>query len=151
MKAFLLNLETYKKQPVIVIDGEVSHAIEFIRKTGKGSKASLEIVKHYEDHKEDYPDDFMKGSTHSGRLYTDLPVTYVMLLKMQDSYIDTTDTIVHEALHLVHYIARDVGITLSKESEEAYTYLLGHITRELVKMMWPPDKKDKKKKGKSKK
>lgn len=42
-------------------------------------------------------------------------------------------TIAHEALHATYSICNFVGIPLSDSSEEAYTYLLEYIIREIEK------------------
>lgn len=38
-------------------------------------------------------------------------------------------SIAHEMFHVIHFIMKSVGITLTDESEEAYTYLLDELTQ----------------------
>ena len=40
--------------------------------------------------------------------------------------------IVHEAFHAVWYFLRDKGLKLSEDSEEAYTYMLEWLMREIL-------------------
>ena len=48
--------------------------------------------------------------------------------------VDYDDVIVHEAFHATAYIMDDfAGVKLTRNSDEAYAYLLGYITRELFK------------------
>lgn len=44
-------------------------------------------------------------------------------------------TMAHEGLHLVHYILSTLGLNLTDESEEAYTYLLEWFIRQLEKSL----------------
>jgi len=39
----------------------------------------------------------------------------------------------HEIFHAVDFIMRHIGITLSPDSDEAYAYLIGYVTREFFK------------------
>ena len=43
-------------------------------------------------------------------------------------------TIPHEALHIVYGILNNAGFTYTQEGEEAYTYLLGYICRNMFKI-----------------
>ena len=38
----------------------------------------------------------------------------------------------HEVLHSVFHIMKNVSIEYTDKSEEAFTYLMGHITKEIV-------------------
>lgn len=48
-----------------------------------------------------------------------------------DAY--TYGVLAHEIFHAVDFIMRRIGITLSSDSDEAYTYLMGYVTREFFK------------------
>lgn len=47
----------------------------------------------------------------------------------------TQGTISHECLHAVCYIMDYIGMPLGEQSEEAYTYLLGHLVEEVNKLI----------------
>jgi hypothetical protein len=42
-------------------------------------------------------------------------------------------TLSHEIFHAVDFILRDIGMSLLKESGEAYAYLIGYLTKEIYK------------------
>lgn len=41
--------------------------------------------------------------------------------------------VAHEIFHAVDFIMRRIGITLGSDSDEAYAYLIGYVTREFFK------------------
>lgn len=47
----------------------------------------------------------------------------------------TQGIIAHECFHIVRIVMDYVGIPLTKESEEAYTYLLGYLVDEVNKLI----------------
>lgn len=74
----------------------------------------------------------------------DLPTTLqgraVLLFETNHSFIrlkkspKTTKefgTLAHEIFHSVDFILRTIGITLSKDSDEAYAYLIGYLTEKI--------------------
>lgn len=54
---------------------------------------------------------------------------------------DDIGTLAHEAFHVTYDILKRVGIPLSNDSEEAYSYLIGYIT-ECVGRVMQTKKKD---------
>lgn len=58
---------------------------------------------------------------------------YVIWLRGAKRNSEDILTISHEALHCTFTVLRDMGIKLSKESEESYTYLQEYLTREIMK------------------
>lgn len=54
----------------------------------------------------------------------------------KDDWVETTGTVVHEAIHLVHYILRRARLPLTEESEEAYTYLTESIVEETLRIIY---------------
>lgn len=48
---------------------------------------------------------------------------------------DDVSTLAHEALHAAYDILKNVGIPLGNDSEEAYAYLISHITEKVLKFV----------------
>lgn len=48
---------------------------------------------------------------------------------------DQMDTIYHEAFHCTVGIFRDLGLSLSRDSEEAYAYHQGWLAKEVLKVV----------------
>lgn len=59
-------------------------------------------------------------------------VGYFIWLPFYSNKLGTQAVIVHECLHLVMSVFRKMGISLVEESEEAYTYYLEHIYKQIV-------------------
>lgn len=57
------------------------------------------------------------------------------ILRLKDVPISVTDygTLAHEIFHAVVFILDRVGIELCRQSDEAYAYLIGYITKEIYK------------------
>jgi len=122
---FLIDIEPYAQDLLVVMNGDFKTAYEWFlkkRKQGKISKNGEDTIKHIEDNKEEY---FEKPSKQNqGMLYHSLPSGYVMTLNHQSSWIETVGVVVHESVHLAHHLGQRVGLKLSNDSEEAYTYLV---------------------------
>jgi len=116
---FILNVEPYSQDCIVVCNGQFSDVIKELKK--HKTKNSLETQKHISENKDIYKDDFKKDG--SGFLYTEFPKGYAMLISHTDSWIKTVGLVTHECLHLTHYVLQRAGITLTKESEESFTYL----------------------------
>jgi hypothetical protein len=54
------------------------------------------------------------------------------LLMRINSLDDIVRTITHEVFHAVYFIAKSRGLTLSDSSEEAFSYLTGHLNSEII-------------------
>lgn len=54
------------------------------------------------------------------------------LLMRINSVDDIIRTITHEVFHAVCFIAKSRGLTLSDSSEEAFSYLTGHLNSEII-------------------
>lgn len=55
----------------------------------------------------------------------------VVMMPSVPSKAEDYGILVHELSHAVNYIMKQVGIKPSEDSEEAYTYLLGYLTKEV--------------------
>ena len=47
----------------------------------------------------------------------------------------TNDIIAHEIFHAVELLMEYIGIQLSRDSSEAYAYLIGYLTNEIYKLL----------------
>lgn len=127
---FILNIEPYCQEVIVVCNGQFSDAFKKLKRYK--SKNALETIKYIEENKDKYKDDHKGGAT----LYTKLPHGYVMLVDHQDSWIDTVGDVTHESMHLTHYILMRAGLILSQESEEAFTYLAESITERILRKIF---------------
>lgn len=136
-QVFVVTANPYKQEVVVVLNGQFSDAVKFMKKLGSdNAKENLKHIEEFQkEDKEAYIDDH---KLHKGcaTLYTELPWGYVMVLSHAHNWIESVENVAHESMHLTHYIAREVGLTLSKESEEAYTYLQGHVMTQILRRMY---------------
>lgn len=125
---FMLDIEPYKQQCVVVLNGQFSDATKYIKKHGdkKYIETFMDFIK---DHGGHYKDDYETGS---GKLYHKLPTGYVMLLSHCNSWRTTVGVVTHESLHLTKSIMDKVGMVMCEHSEEAYTYLQENIVRKIL-------------------
>lgn len=54
---------------------------------------------------------------------------FVFIHNRKDNIIDELSILTHELLHFICGLFRTIDLPLSKESEEAYTYLLGFVNK----------------------
>lgn len=130
---FVIEAEPFRQECVVVCNGQFSDAIKLIRK--HKTKSAQMIVDEYENNKDSFPDNYEIGNG-SACLYTTLPKGYVMLLSHQGDWISTTRLVMHECLHLTHYVLKRAGITLTEESEESYTYLQEHLVEQVLRKIF---------------
>ena len=113
-----------------MVNGEFKDAFDVFKKfKNKNAKENTDFVLKNKD-------DYFKPYTGLGCLYTELPNGYVMCIKHLDSWISTVGLVAHESLHLTHYILRRAGIELTKESEEAFTYLQEDIIKKILNKIY---------------
>jgi hypothetical protein len=72
-----------------------------------------------------------KKKRSSGLYHAKQPIR-IIYVSMQNTLSDFMQIMSHEALHATLEILDYVGIPLGDDSEEAYTYLLGHIVDNIV-------------------
>ncbi len=128
---FILNVEPYSQDCIVVCNGQISDAVKELKK--HNTKNSLATQKHILENKDKYQDDYEMGN---GLLYTELPKGYIMLISHCDNWIDTVGTVVHECLHLTHYVLQRAGISLTKESEESFTYLQEKLVESILEKIY---------------
>jgi len=69
-----------------------------------------------------------------GRLEDNSMGTYILKIKKKNK-VDCIGIIAHEVQHFVARVLRRAGLPLCEESEEAYCYLTGYVTREIYKKL----------------
>ena len=127
----------YKQDIVVVINGHFRDALAFMEKQKtKGSITNVKFIKDHDKYEDNGFNVEHKANSGAAETWAELPHGYVVTLSHQDNWIDTTEIIVHECLHLTHYILRRAGVILSKESEEAFTYLQGYLVRQILDKMY---------------
>lgn len=131
---FILDVEPYSQQCIVVCNGTFGDAIKLFRKNKKNRNAR-ETLEAIEKDPQGYPPSF-KTDRGGARLFQDLPNGYVMMFNQQDSWMKTVGLIVHESLHLVHYVFRRARIGLTEDSEEAHTYLLQKIVEDICRKIY---------------
>ena len=70
-------------------------------------------------------------STLQGSFISNDPIKIIKINKA-DTLEDFLSVLSHEVLHSVFHIMKNVSIEYTNKSEEAFTYLMGHITKEIV-------------------
>ena len=128
---FAFGVTPYNQDCVVVINGHIDDAILFLKK--QKTENANKIIEHIKENYEDYKIQPKKGGGH---LWTGLPVGYIMMLTYCNGWIETVGLVAHESLHLTHYILNRAGLTLTPESEEAYTYLQAQIIRDILKEIY---------------
>lgn len=130
-KVFLMDVDPYDQQCVVILNGKFGDFIEYMNTLKGKSHNYKETFKHIEENKNDY-DLEHKPKKGCAFLYTKLPHGYVMMINHEDSWIETVSNVAHETTHLVHYVLDRAGFTLSRDSEEAFTYLLGNLIKKIL-------------------
>lgn len=125
-KLFAITADPYNQDCIVGINCEFSDIEKHIKKYNTaGAKA---IIKHIDENRKGYDD----KDIGLGCLYKEFPKGFAMIINVQDTWIDTTKIVVHECFHLTSYIMRRVGMPLTEESEEAYTYLQEELVRKIL-------------------
>ena len=110
----IIELEIYCKTVVVSV--------------GQSNKVLYKELKHKMTKKEfdyyfsDWDDKIVTGRT----LFHDTGFTIIRLKNL-----DETGLIAHECFHAVCFIFNKIGIPLSKESDEAYAYLLQFLVNQI--------------------
>ena len=69
--------------------------------------------------------------TVQGSFLSNDPIKIIKINKAE-TLEDFLSILSHEVLHSVFHIMKNVSIEYTDKSEEAFTYLMGHITKEIV-------------------
>lgn len=133
-QVFIVTVDPYRQDCIVVVNGDIDDAISFLQK--KGNSNAKKVVEYYEKNKKDYEEFKHEKNTGSGELITGFPKGYVMTISHQDSWISTVGVISHECTHLAHYVLQRAGIELTTESEEAFTYLQQSILEQILRKIY---------------
>ena len=96
----------------------------------KIKKKLKEIIKH-EYHEKLKTLKLSKNPAVRGSFISNDPIKIIKINKA-DTVEDFLAILSHEVLHSVFHIMKNVSIEYTDKSEEAFTYLMGHITKEIV-------------------
>jgi len=124
LQVHLLDVEPYNQQCIIVINGQLSDGINYLKTLKDINPKRLEVtLKYYEDNKKELEVEKFIIGDGSGRLYPSFPFGYFMLISHQESWIQTTGVICHESLHLATYILDHAGInSLNQHRKHLHIY-----------------------------
>ena len=96
----------------------------------KIKKKLKEIIKH-EYHEKLKTLKLSKNPAVRGSFISNDPIKIIKINKAE-TLEDFLSILSHEVLHSVFHIMKNVSIEYTDRSEEAFTYLMGHITKEIV-------------------
>lgn len=134
---FTINCEPYSQDCLVICNGTFGDAIaDFKKWSKKGSKNAQDNVEFIEKNQDEHYKAEFTPNRGCAFLFQSLPHGYIMMFHHESSWIATTENVVHESLHLTHYILRRAGIELCRESEEAFTYLQGDIVRKILREIY---------------
>lgn len=74
-----------------------------------------------------------------GYVQTDQSTTAVLWLRHWPERASQYNVLQHEIFHAVDYLLRNIGFTLSDDSNEAWAYAIGHVSEKVYQFLW--DKK----------
>ena len=128
-----MNKDFLKNSYIIPISIDVYNTdVIFIYNIGnkKIKKKLKEIIKH-EYHEKLKTLKLSKNPAVRGSFLNNDPIKIIKINKA-NTLEDFLSTLSHEVLHSVFHIMKNVSIEYTDKSEEAFTYLMGHITKEIV-------------------
>ena len=128
-----MNKDFLKNSYIIPISIDVYNTdVIFIYNIGnkKIKKKLKEIIKH-EYHEKLKTLKLSKNPAVRGSFISNDPIKIIKINKA-DTLEDFLSILSHELLHSVFHIMKNVSIEYTDKSEEAFTYLMGHITKEIV-------------------
>ena len=96
----------------------------------KIKKKLKEIIK-YEYHEKLKTLKLSKNPAVRGSFISNDPIKIIKINKA-NTLEDFLSILSHEVLHSVFHIMKNVSIEYTDKSEEAFTYLMGHITKEIL-------------------
>ena len=128
-----MNKDFLKNSYIITISIDVynTDVIFIYNMSNKKIKKKLkEIIKH-EYHEKLKTLKLSKNPAVRGSFISNDPIKIIKINKA-DTLEDFLSVLSHEVLHSVFHIMKNVSIEYTDKSEEAFTYLMGHITKEIV-------------------
>lgn len=128
-----MNKDFLKNSYIIPIIIDVYNTdVIFIYNMGnkKIKKKLKEIIKH-EYHEKLKTLKLSKNPAVRGSFISNDPIKIIKINKAE-TLEDFLSVLSHEVLHSVFHIMKNVSIEYTDKSEEAFTYLMGHITKEIA-------------------
>ena len=115
----------------ICIDIYNTDVIFIYNMSNKKIKKKLKELMKYEYHEKLKTLKLSSRSTVRGSFISNDPIKIIKINKAE-TLEDFLSILSHEVLHSVFHIMKNVSIEYTDKSEEAFTYLMGHITKEIV-------------------
>ena len=115
----------------ISIDVYSTDVIFIYNMSNKKIKKKLKELIKYEYHEKLKTLKLSSRPTVQGSFLSNDPIKIIKINKA-DTLEDFLSVLSHEVLHSVFHIMKNVSIEYTNKSEEAFTYLMGHITKEIV-------------------
>ena len=115
----------------ISIDVYSTDVIFIYNMSNKKIKKKLKELIKYEYHEKLKTLKLSKNPAVRGSFISNDPIKIIKINKA-DTLEDFLSVLSHEVLHSVFHIMKNVSIEYTNKSEEAFTYLMGHITKEIV-------------------
>ena len=115
----------------ISIDVYSTDLIFIYNMSNKKIKKKLKELIKYEYHEKLKTLKLSSRPTVQGSFLSNDPIKIIKINKA-DTLEDFLSVLSHEVLHSVFHIMKNVSIEYTDKSEEAFTYLMGHITKEIV-------------------
>lgn len=128
-----MNKDFLKNSYIIPISIDVynTDVIFIYNMSNKKIKKKLkEIIKH-DYHEKLKTLKLSKNPAVRGFFISNDPIKIIKINKA-NTLEDFLSILSHEVLHSVFHIMKNVSIEYTDKSEEAFTYLMGHITKEIV-------------------
>ncbi len=128
-----MNKDFLKNSYIIPINIDVYNTdVIFIYNMGnKKIKKKLKEIIKYEYHEKLKTLKLSKNPAVRGSFISNDPIKIIKINKA-NTLEDFLSILSHEVLHSVFHIMKNVSIEYTDKSEEAFTYLMGHITKEIV-------------------
>ena len=128
-----MNKDFLKNSYIIPISIDVysTDVIFIYNMSNKKIKKKLKEIIKYEYHEKLKTLKLSSRPTVQGSFLSNDPIKIIKINKA-DTLEDFLSVLSHEVLHSVFHIMKNVSIEYTDKSEEAFTYLMGHITKEIV-------------------
>ena len=128
-----MNKDFLKNSYIIPISIDVynTDVIFIYNMSNKKIKKKLKELIKYEYHEKLKTLKLSSRSTVRGSFISNDPIKIIKINKAE-TLEDFLSILSHEVLHSVFHIMKNVSIEYTDKSEEAFTYLMGHITKEIV-------------------
>ena len=128
-----MNKDFLKNSYIIPISIDVysTDVIFIYNMSNKKIKKKLKEIIKYEYHEKLKTLKLSKNPAVRGSFISNDPIKIIKINKA-NTLEDFLSILSHEVLHSVFHIMKNVSIEYTDKSEEAFTYLMGHITKEIV-------------------